>query len=115
MTRYTVVAATLLLALALTPAAQADDITCTPLEVSVFPERVHVRCTTAVGDGGDSIIFWAVSTADADNANRFITLATTALVAGRDLVLGYTPGDTSGTVFGCGANNCRVPWKISLF
>lgn len=104
----------LLLGLTVALPAAAEDFVCEPTDVTVYQGRVHVRCLEPELDGGSEIWFWAVSTANPDHANRFLTLATTALVSGRSLIFGYTAGDTSGTGFGCQADDCRTPWKISL-
>jgi hypothetical protein len=93
----------------------ATDFSCTPTEVSVFENRIHVRCSEPALDGRNTIWFWAVSTVDAQHANRFLSTATTALVSGRKLILGFDPGDTSGVSFGCLAHDCRVPWKIGIY
>lgn len=105
---------TLLFGLAFSALAPAADFVCQPTEVAVYQGRLHVRCSQTVNDGGDVIRFWAVSTANSQHANRFLTLAASALVSGRDLKMSYTPGDTSGSAFGCQANDCRVPWAITL-
>ncbi len=115
MSRKLFLAPTLLFGLALPGAAPAADFICEPTEVAVYQGRLHVRCSQTVNDGGDIIRFWAVSTANAQHANRFLTLAASALVSGRNLKMSYTPGDTSGAAFGCQANDCRVPWAIGLW
>src|SRR6187549_68250 len=71
--------------------------TCSPSTVAVTNDaspnqRITVGCTTAVMDGTDSIIYFAVPASDAAYANRFLTLATTALTAGRTLTIGYQIG-----------------------
>ena len=104
--RTTALLVTLLLA---SPVA-AEDYLCTPTEVAVFGDRIHVRCSEAYSDGGSAIWFWAVDarpTSDAQWANRVLSTATTALVAGLKLNIGFTPGDTSGTAFNCIASDCR--------
>lgn len=93
----------------------ATDFSCKPTEVAVFANRIHVRCSEPALDGGDAIWFWAVSTVDAQHANRFLSTVATAFVSRRKLVLGFDPGDTSGASFGCLAHDCRVPWKIAIY
>ena len=93
----------------------AADFVCEPTEVAVYKSRIHVKCSTSATDGQATIWFWAVSTADTDHANHFLSTATTALIAGRNLKISYTPGDTSGQSFGCQANDCRVPWAITIY
>lgn len=112
--RTLVLAITLLMAAAIATPALAATFTCTPVDVTAYSGRVHVKCSSPADDGGSMIYFWAVSTGDQENANRFLTLAVSALVSGRQLVLAYTPGDTSGVPFGCQAADCRVPISISL-
>ena len=89
------------------PAAAAADIPCSPTEVVVYPKHLHVVCSTHQTDAGSTIMYWAVPSADAQLANRFLAITSTALVSGRTLVLRYLPGDTSGQSFGCLAHDCR--------
>lgn len=87
---------------------------CTPTEVAVYEGRLHVRCAAGVVDGGATIYFWAIPATKAQYANRFLSLGSTALVAGRHLSFLYTPGDTSGAAFGCAASDCRNVYAIVL-
>lgn len=80
---------------------------CTPTETMASTNRVHVRCSSSTNDGGDVIWWFAVSTSDDHNANRFLSQVTTALVSGKNLVLHYVQGDTSGASWGCAASSCR--------
>ena len=101
----------------------ATDFSCSPIEVAVYAhkassaylDRIHVRCSAPAMDGKDSIWFWAVSTSDAQEANRFLSTASTALVAGRKLKFSFDPGDTRGASFGCLAHDCRIPWAIVIY
>ena len=102
-------------AASVTTPAVAAEATCTPTEVAVFDNRIHVRCEQAVRDGTRTIWFFAVPTSQALRANRFLTTATTALVASRTLRFLYKAGDTSGTDFECLAHNCRVPEATILY
>ena len=94
------------------PTAVAD---CSPTEVAVYHSRIHIRCAEGIKDGAATITFWAVSTRDAQWANRFLSLGSTALVSGRHMRFTFTPGDTSGTAFGCLAQDCRTPSMFSLW
>lgn len=99
-----------------TPAA-ALDVPCTPTEVAVYQNeapRVHVKCSTAQTDGNSSIWYWAIRITDAQWANRFISIATTALVSGRQLTIRYTPNDTNGAAWGCAAADCRTAVMIAI-
>lgn len=114
-----------LVALAVAKPAHAGSILCTPNEVMVLDvgvttpatARAHVRCTTTAPDGTNNIQFFAVPLTNAAYANRLITLATTAMTAGRPLFIAFTPGrfnDPSNVSFGCGSDNCRYPDLIAL-
>jgi hypothetical protein len=111
-----IVAAAMLGTLAIAGNASAATFTCTPVDVLVATNRIHVKCSTAVLDGSSSIRWFAVSaTADVPFANRFLTVGTTALVSGRNVMFTWTAGDTSGTAFGCAAADCRKVSMINLF
>lgn len=96
--------------------AFAASASCTVSDVTVYSNRVHVRCTTRtvdqMPDGTRDIYYFAVPTSDAVLADRFMTVGMTALVSGRRFVVHYTSGDTSGTSFGCEAHDCR---KATIF
>jgi hypothetical protein len=102
------------LILLLASPATAAEYLCTPMEVAVFANRIHIRCSASHSDGGSTIWFWAVPTSDAQWANRVLSTATTGMVAGRKLYLTFTPGDTSGQDFGCLAKDCRTITVIGL-
>lgn len=91
---------------------------CTVADVTVFPDRVHIRCATAGSDGvGNNILFFAVSTADVSASDRLITLGATALAAGRPLLFSYdsiAANHSWSNVPGCLTNNCRIPYAFSM-
>ena len=45
---------------------------------------------------------------DSASASRFLSVFTTAKATVKNLIIFYTPGDTSGTACGCSATDCRV-------
>lgn len=93
-------------ALALAPAVQADEyFSCKVKDVTVFSSRIHVRCTTTTAAG---IYFFALPTSNSVQANRLLTIGSTALVSGRKFVAIYDLGDTSGAAWGCQASDCRA-------
>lgn len=100
--------------LAAPASALASEFSCKPDEVTVWKNRVHVRCTQTVKDGTDTIRYWAVPVSDAERANRFLSSGSTALVSGRSLYFSWTAGDKSGTSFGCLAKDCRTPNSFAL-
>jgi hypothetical protein len=94
--------------------ASSSEYSCKPTEVTVWQNRVHVRCTQSVNDGSTAIWYWAVATSDAERANRFLSAGSTALVSGRTLYFSWTAGDTSGVAYGCLARDCRTPVSFAL-
>lgn len=96
----------------LAPALWASPTTfgCNPIEVAVFDNRVHVRCSPTAGTIG----FFAVSTANADKAARFQDLATSALINNKVLVIFFDSFDLSGGAFGCNTANCRNATGVLL-
>ena len=84
--------------------AQQTTYSCKSVDVTTFPERVHVRCSTAASGG---IIFFAVPTANNEHAARILSTLLAGHISGRTLVIGYDPTDTSGAAFGCATNDCR--------
>ena len=83
---------------------------CTPANVATFANRVHVKCTASVA----GIQYFAVATSDSAAAARFISLANSALVAGRTLSVFYDPADTSGAAWGCQSNDCRSALGLAI-
>jgi hypothetical protein len=83
---------------------------CTPVDVATYAERVHVRCTSSIS----GVRFFAVATTDAPAAARFVSVATSALVAGRTLTVLYDPADTSGPTFGCQTSDCRRALALAI-
>lgn len=85
-------------------------ITCTPRESMVFPERIHVKCASAVG----GIIYFALDTVDDAATARALSVINTTLVAGRALWVLYDPVDTTGTAIGCLAHDCRLIIAVGM-
>jgi hypothetical protein len=77
---------------------------CKSVDVTTFPERIHVRCSTAASGG---IVYFAVPTANNENAARILSTLLAGHIAGKNMVIGYDTTDTSGTAFGCAKNDCR--------
>lgn len=94
------------------PAAPLDSFICTPTAVGAFPGRVHIRCNPAAPG---AISYFAVCVSnDAANANRFLSLFTTAKATGKNLAVYYTPSDTTGTACGCAAGDCRLAYGAEV-
>jgi hypothetical protein len=82
-----------------------DFYSCKPVDVSVYPERIHVRCDKPTSGG---IVFFAVPTAaDPAHVARILSVLLIARATGKTVVVEYDPADTSGKDFGCGATDCR--------
>ena len=87
--------------------AEANSwVTCTPTEVTTYPDfgRLHVRCVESYG----GVTFFALGTADAAKAARTLSVLTAAQLSGRTLTILYNPADTSGEAIGCAASDCRL-------
>lgn len=91
--------------------AYAAETSCTPLNVVVFTNRVHIKCQESVG----GISFFAASTADAAHVARVLSVISTATVAGRPVTVFYDPADTSGTAIGCAAVDCRLIQAVGFW
>jgi hypothetical protein len=78
---------------------------CDVVEVAVWTRvgaRIHVLCIqTVLGN----VKFFAISASDPD-ATRIESLATSALVAKRQLNIDFNP-DPANNPVGCAADNCR--------
>jgi hypothetical protein len=100
-------------ALLLASQASAANVwsSCTPTGVATFSNRVHVRCSASVSGG---IFYFAVATTDSAQAARFVSVASSALIAGRNLEVWYDPADLSGASFGCQTNDCRRAQALEL-
>lgn len=91
-------------------ATPKDTSICTPVAVGNFVTRVHVRCSVAVS----GILYFAVSTSNANNAARSLALLSVALASGRDVRIYYDPADTSGAAIGCQTNDCRLATYVEM-
>src|SRR5215471_1890607 len=70
--------------------AAAAWVDCTPANVATFAGRVHVKCVATVSGG---IQYFAVASSDTAFANRFMSIASSALVAGRTLSVLFDAAD----------------------
>jgi hypothetical protein len=101
--------------LALVPAqpsfAASTFFTCKSVDVAVYPERIHVRCAQAASGG---IVFFAVPTANSAHAARILSALLMAHSVGKNVVVEFDPNDTTGTAFGCAANDCRRLLSVAV-
>lgn len=96
-----------------------DGFTCTPIGVAAFTTRVHVHCATPftyTPAGGTPVnIYWfAFSNRDSATASRMLSLATSAQLAGKTVLIYFTKEDLSGESWGCQTGDCRVMWGMEL-
>lgn len=92
--------------------AAEKTFTCNPIDVAVFPKkRIHVRCSP--GDG--SISYFALGVADAGEANRTLSILSTAFAAKKKLTIWYDPNDLTGASIGCQTNDCRLIRGVRMF
>lgn len=85
--------------------------TCTPANVAAFTSRIHVKCAAAAAGG---IWYFAFPTRDAAGAARYLSLLSTALVAGKQVQIFYDTTDTSGASYGCATSDCRPIRAVGL-
>lgn len=85
--------------------------TCKSVEVATYPERIHVKCTLATSGG---IVFFAVPTANSAHAARILSSLLMAHTVGKNIVVEFDANDTTGTAFGCAANNCRRLLSVAV-
>jgi hypothetical protein len=101
-----------ILSAATAPAFAAPTVhTCKSADVAVYAERLHVRCDVATSGG---IVYFALATANSAHAARILSLLTTAHLTQKSLRLEFDPSDTSGTAFGCQANDCRRLLSVGI-
>jgi hypothetical protein len=91
--------------------------TCKPVSIAVYPgSRIHIQCDIA-STSTPPITYFAlpnVTSDDVQRANQAIAVASTAQTSGKSIGILFDDVDTSGTTFGCGANNCRKIQGIFL-
>lgn len=112
LSHLTAVAVAVLSTAAAVPALAAQTFyTCKSIGVAVYAERIHVQCDKPASGG---FSYFALSTTNSAHAARILSVLTAAHLAGRNIVVLYDPGDTSGTAFGCAANDCRRLISVGL-
>ena len=112
--KYLVLLAGLVLGLlieASTASAAETSIICTPTGVATFPARIHIRC----GQSFSGIVFFAYGSNDSAGAARYMSMATSALIAGRSVRIFYDPADQSGASIGCQIGDCRLLRGLEIF
>ena len=101
--------------LALAPAhpsfAASSFFGCKSVEVATYPERIHVKCAQPANG---NYFYFAIPTANSAHAARILSTLLMGHTVGKNLVVEFDPADTSGTAFGCGANDCRRLLSVAV-
>jgi hypothetical protein len=99
--------------------AQADA-NCQIVDVSVFTDRVHVRCNVnpagaaLMFQSGQSVIYYFAVANSSPYATSFLALATAAKQANKSLVITYRTAPGSNPP-GCAASDCRGAIAARLY
>jgi hypothetical protein len=87
---------------------------CKPTQVmELDSSRVHVACSNAITVNGNQVKFLAIGLSDKARVNRFISLASSALLSGK-YFLAAIPVGAGTNVTGCAASNCRTPYRFGV-
>lgn len=86
---------------------------CQAVEVLEFSKRIHVKCSNPIKHGQHTIKYISIDTLDKDKANRFMSLATTAVVSGLTFLVRMS-GDPAKNPSGCSFSDCRYPIRFGL-
>lgn len=85
---------------------------------TISPDHVHIKCALGVLDGANTIFYYALpnnsSVKDSAVATQLVNLGNTSLTTGKQLIVTFTAGDTSGTVYGCKSGDCRKPKIVRI-
>jgi len=96
---------------AITSPSSSSWVNCTPNNVAVFSNRIHVRCTQSYS----GIRYFAYPASDAAAVARFLSVLTSAQVSGHTLQVLYDPADHSGASYGCNISDCRPFQAVELY
>ena len=96
-----------------TRAASAAEtaVICTPTGVATLASRIHIRCAQSFS----GIVFFAYGSSDSAGAARYMSMATSALISGRNVTIIYDPADLSGASIGCQTSDCRLLRGLEIF
>ncbi len=86
---------------------------CQVIEVLEFSTRIHVKCSNPIVHYQNTVQYISIDTLDNDKANRFMSLATTAVVSGVTFRVKMS-GDPDKNPSGCSWSDCRYPVRFGL-
>ena len=93
--------------------ASAVTFECAARDVYEYSGRIHVYCTNSITLDGDKVRFVAIAKTDADQAARFVSMATAAILSGKTFRTSI-PESSSSNVSGCKSKDCRTPYGFGL-
>jgi hypothetical protein len=82
---------------------------CTISNIAVFPDRIHVHCTTSVTVGTDNVSYFVApgDSAHMLSTNRYLVLLNTAYTLGKKVYIYYLDNPANNPP-GCNTGDCRV-------
>jgi hypothetical protein len=93
-------------------APQANQVTCTIGNIAVFPDRIHVHCTTPIVVGSDNVSYFVApgDSAHMLSTNRYLVLLNTAYTLGKNVYIIYDPNSADNPP-NCNTFDCRaIEW-----
>jgi hypothetical protein len=93
-------------------AANDGPFACTIDNIAVFPDRIHVHCTTSVTVGSNAVSYFVApgDSAHMLSTNRYLVLLNTAYTLGKKVYIYYFP-DPASNPPGCNTGDCRsIEW-----
>ena len=85
--------------------------TCSPDLVVSANVRVVAHCAASYPT--TNISWFAYPTSDSATASRMLSIFETAKATGSTVTFYFDTADTSGTSYGCQANDCRAIWAAT--
>jgi hypothetical protein len=95
-------------------AANDGPVACTISNIAVFPDRIHVHCTTSIMVGSNNVSYFVApgDSAHMLSTNRYLVLLNTAYTLGKKIYLYYDPNSAHNPP-GCNITDCRaIEWMF---
>jgi hypothetical protein len=95
-------------------AAENGPFACTISNIAVFPQRIHVHCTTYATVGTYHVSYFSApgDSANMLTTNRYLVLLNTAYTLGKKVYIYYYP-DPKYNPPGCNIGDCRgIEWMF---
>ena len=94
--------------------AYAATFSCTPAEIRERSSTLQVRCSNSISLNGNTVSWLALGVSDSERARRFLSIATTALVSKRRLIVDIPTVYAGQTGVLCNSSDCRIPTWFSV-